>query len=127
RLVDHRRIARAKADPVTLLNTLLAYRKNYDVPAISAALETALYASFANVQPVGRRVAVALDGAAPVASAIMAMLAVRPETSATLLPACVSREDRLEAVIAAVQSATPHLDSFPDVEALVAITGQSGS
>ena len=31
-----------KANPVTLLNTLLAFRKSYDVPAISAALETAL-------------------------------------------------------------------------------------
>src|SRR5207237_4567079 len=34
RLVDTRRIARAKANPVTLLSTLLDHRKNHGVPAI---------------------------------------------------------------------------------------------
>jgi 60 kDa SS-A/Ro ribonucleoprotein len=123
RLVDHRRIARAKANPVTLLSTLLDYRKNQDVPAISAALETAYYASFANVQPAGRHVGLRLDAAAPMASTVMAMLAVRTEPSATILPDCVAKEDRVDAVMAAVQSAQAHADAYPQVEALVAVTG----
>jgi 60 kDa SS-A/Ro ribonucleoprotein len=105
RLVDHRRIARAKANPVTLLSTLLDYRKSQNVPAISAALETAYYASFANVRPAGRHMTVQLDSAAPMASTVMAMLAVRTELSATILPDCVAKDDRVDAVMAAVQSA----------------------
>jgi 60 kDa SS-A/Ro ribonucleoprotein len=117
RLVDQRRIARAKISPVTVLNTLLDFRQSHDIPAISAGLETALYASLANVPPGGRRFGVACDGAAPVASAILAMLAARGEDSATM---------RLDTVMAAVQSARPHLDSYAGVEALVVVTGESG-
>ena len=126
RLVDHRRIARAKASPVTLLNTLLAYRKNHDVPAIAAALETALYVALANVPAAGRHMGVALDGAAPIASAILGMLGAHGEVAATILPACISREQRLDAVMAAMQWVRPHLDGYPDVEAMVVITGQRG-
>jgi len=121
RLVDHRRIARAKANPVTLLGTLLDYRKSQGVPAISAALEIAYYASFANVKPAGRHVGLRLDGAAPMASTVMAMLAVRTETSATIAHNCVAKEDRLDAVMAAVQSANSA--TCPDAEVVVVVTG----
>lgn len=123
RLVDHRRIARAKANPVTLLSTLLDYRKGLGAPAICAALETAYYASFANVKPAGCHVGLRLDASAPIASTVMAMLAARTEASATILPDCVAKEDRLDAVMAAVQSAQAHPNIYPGVAALVAVTG----
>ena len=123
RLVDHRRIARAKANPVTLLSTLLAYRESHGVAAISAALETAYYASFANIKPVGCRLGLRLDGAAPLASTVLAMLAARRETSATILPDCVAKEDRVDAVMAAVQSAETRPDACPQAAALVVVAG----
>ncbi len=126
RLVDHRRIERAKVSPVAVLNTLLAYRKNYNVPAISSALETALYASLANVPVTGRHTGFALDGSAPVSSAVLALLAARNEAAAIILPPCVSREDRLDAVLAAIESARPNLDAFPTAEAMVVVSGRSG-
>ena len=54
------------------------------------------------------------------------MLAARTDTCATILPACVSREDRLEAALAAVQSTQAHLDAYPDVEAMVVLMGHPG-
>lgn len=126
RLVDNRRIARAKVSPVTLLSTLLAFRRNHEVPAISAALETAFYASLGNVPAAGRRIGLILDGSAPIASTVLAMLATRNEGSASLLPACVSREDRLDTVMTAVDSVRPHLDTYPDSEVLVVISGRGG-
>jgi 60 kDa SS-A/Ro ribonucleoprotein len=112
RLVDNRRIARAKANPVTLLDTLVAFRQKHDVPAISSALETAFYASFANLNPLGRRTGIALDSAAAAASTIVAMW--------------MSREKRLDTVTSSVRSAQPHLDTWPDVDGLVVVLGQNG-
>jgi 60 kDa SS-A/Ro ribonucleoprotein len=125
RLVDQRRITRAKASPVTLLKTLLAFRRAHDVPAVAAALEKALYASLAQAFPFGRRMAIALDGAAPEASTILAMLGAR-EGGVGMLPPCVAREDRLDAVMAAIRPTSPHLDACPGAEALVVITGRRG-
>jgi 60 kDa SS-A/Ro ribonucleoprotein len=123
RLVDHRRIVRAKANPVTLLSTLLEYRQSHGVPAICAALETAFYASFTNMKPAGGHVALRLDGGALIASTVMAMLVARTEPSATILPDCVAKQDRLDTVMAAVQSAPAHSGGCPDGAALVAVTG----
>jgi 60 kDa SS-A/Ro ribonucleoprotein len=126
RLVDHRRIVRAKVSPATLLNALLPFRRNHNIPAISSALETAFYASFENVVSSGRRMGVLLDGAMPVASTILAMAAARRERQATILPACVSSEHRVDAAMTAIQTAMPFVNAFPDVEALVVVSGQSG-
>jgi hypothetical protein len=54
------------------------------------------------------------------------MIAARRETSATIVPPCVSRDDRLDAVMAAVQTAQPHLDGHPEVDGLVVVTGERG-
>ena len=98
RLVDHRRIARAKIHPAALLEILVEYRGRYDVPVIAAALEEAYYASFANVKPAGRRLGLTLDRAALIPSVVMAMLAARTE------PGTVgSKPERLDAMMEAVQ------------------------
>jgi hypothetical protein len=75
------------------------------------------------VRPAGRHFGLLLDAAAPLASTVMAMLAARTEVSATILPDCVAKQDRVDAVMAAVQSAQAHAGACPQVEALVAVTG----
>jgi len=125
RLVDRRRIARAKANPVTLLSALLQYRQNGGVSAIAAALEEAYYLSFENIQPCGRRICLMTDGAAPLASASMAMLAARTESHAVTLPE-ISKKDRLDAVFAR-QAVPPLLDAGADADAIVIVTGDAGS
>jgi 60 kDa SS-A/Ro ribonucleoprotein len=123
RLVDRRRIARAKVSPVTLLNTLLNYRHMYSVPAIAAALEEALYIAFDNAQPTGRRIAVALDAAAPIPSAVVGMLIARAEPDPTIRPR-ISRRDCLDAVLTAI-AAHPRgeyiaLNADPDLRIVIA-------
>jgi 60 kDa SS-A/Ro ribonucleoprotein len=126
RLVDQKRIARAKINPVTLLTTFLRFRERHEVPAIAAALESALYASFANVPPSGRRIGVAMDGAAPVASTILGMIAVRTENGAKILPSCIERDHGVDAAMAAVGRIQRQPDFWPDVEAMVVISGRGG-
>jgi 60 kDa SS-A/Ro ribonucleoprotein len=126
RLVDHRRIARSKANPVTLLKALLGFRSKHDVPAIASALETAFHASFTNIGACGCRLALILDGQAGPPSALMAMLMARTEPSATIVSANITREDRFDAVLNAVKPLQPHLDACPDAQALVVVLSQPG-
>ena len=126
RLVDHRRIARAKVSPVTLLKALLSFRQKHNVPAITAGLEAAFHASFSSVSASGSRLGLVLDGQATVPSALMAMLMARTEPSATNLSTTITRDDRFDAVLKAVKPLQPHLDRCPDVEALVVVLGQAG-
>ena len=116
RLVDHRRIERARVHPVTLLQALLQYRERHGVAAICAALEEAYYASFANVMPAGRRIGLTLDASALIPSVVMAMLVARTEPGAA-----GSKHERLGAVIDALQAA-PQSGWRSGADALVVVT-----
>jgi 60 kDa SS-A/Ro ribonucleoprotein len=107
RLLDHRRMARAKANPFTLLSTLLDYRKNDGVPAIARALEQAFYASFEYVKPAGGLIDLRLDPGALIPSTILAMRAARTEPGARIQPVTFSKEDKLDAVMKAIAAHPP--------------------
>ena len=115
RLVDHRRIERAKVHPVTLLEKLLDYKQRHQVPAIAAALEAAYYTSFANVPPPPRSIGLKLDPAALIPSTAMAMLAERKEPGSGATPA------RLDAVMEAVRL-TAAAEPPSGAEAMVVVT-----
>jgi 60 kDa SS-A/Ro ribonucleoprotein len=118
RLVDHRRIERARVHPVTLLRALLAYRERHGGGAIGAALEEAYYASFTNVTPAGRRIGLKLDASALIPSAAMAMLSARTEPGDA-----GKRHDRLDAVMDAIRAAPTAGPAF-GVEGLVVVTAE---
>lgn len=117
RLLDHRRMARAKANPFTLLSTLLDYRKGNGVPAIARALEQAFYASFESVKPGGGRIDLSLDPAALIPSTILAMRAARTEAGANIYPVAIRKEDKLDAVMQAIGAHPPQSGATITVKA----------
>ena len=67
RLIDRKRAAGARLHPIELLSAWLAYREGRDerqswtpVESVSDALERAFYLAFDNVEPLGRRIYVAI-------------------------------------------------------------------
>lgn len=70
RLTNPEAIKKSKVHPITLLNALMVYKQGHgDKGALKwtvnsqvvAALETAFYTSFSNVEPTGKRLFIALD------------------------------------------------------------------
>jgi 60 kDa SS-A/Ro ribonucleoprotein len=105
RLIDRRRIERARIHPIALLGALLAYRKGCEergnlrwapVSPIVDALEESFYLAFANVSATGQRIYLAIDASssmqnsicqglpfvsAAMGAAAMAMLFARTESN----------------------------------------------
>jgi len=78
KLTDAELIKRSKIHPVALLNALMVYKQGHgDKGSLSwvvnqqivAALETAFYTAFGNVEPTGKRIFVALDVSGSMSSA----------------------------------------------------------
>lgn len=78
RLTNPESIKRSKIHPVALLNALMVYKQGHgDKGSLSwtvnqqivAALETAFYTAFGNVEPTGKRIFVALDVSGSMSSA----------------------------------------------------------
>jgi 60 kDa SS-A/Ro ribonucleoprotein len=98
RLIDRKRIANSRIHPVALLDALVTYRQEPAVVAsVVDALEEAFYMSIDNVEPIGKRIYVALNSGAS-ASAAFAMSFARREPSCTIWPAGITRDERLERV-----------------------------
>ncbi len=99
RLMDRRRVAGAKVHPIALLTVWLAYRQSHGVANILNALEDAFYMAFDNVEPIGRRIYLAIDPAAPrQLAAAMAMTVVRKEAGAVLWRGKIGAGDQLDEV-----------------------------
>ena len=100
RLIDRRRAANSRIHPIALLAARLAYQKEPEpVASIIDALDEAFYLAFDNVEPIGKRIYLALDASSSVqasccsgipplnaamASAALAMVYARREPSCTL-------------------------------------------
>lgn len=145
RLIDRRRIERARVHPAALLTALEGYRRHSPVPSILDALEEAFYRSFEFVEASGSRLYLAVDGSASAApaSAVLAMAAARSEPDAIIAafgervrPLAIGPRDRLERVqealrgeVRAGDAALPVRDALERgvrVDALVIVTGGDG-
>jgi 60 kDa SS-A/Ro ribonucleoprotein len=126
RLIDRRRIERARVHPIALLGALLAYRNGCGEPVgpIADALEEAFYLAFDNVSATGQRIYLAVDGgssmqnsicqglsfvSAATGAAAMAMVFARTESNYVISafhdriwPVDISRKDRLDRACAAI-------------------------
>ncbi|MBX9603300.1 MAG: TROVE domain-containing protein [Bryobacteraceae bacterium] len=145
RLIDRRRIERARVHPAALLAALAAYRRHSPVRSISDALEEAFYRSFEFVEASGSRIYLALDTGAPAApaSAVMAMATTRSEPDAIIAafdeqirPLAIGPRDRLDRVSEALRGGAGASDaSLPPrdalerglrVDAFLIVTGSEG-
>jgi 60 kDa SS-A/Ro ribonucleoprotein len=145
RLIDRRRIERARIHPAALLATFSAYGRQSPVTSILDALEEAFYRSFEFVEPSGSRIYLAVDGSASAApaAAVLAMAAARSEPDAVIVafdqrvrPLAIGARDRLERVSEALRGGAPAGDgSLPvrdalergvRVDAFVIVTGGKG-
>lgn len=133
RLVDGRRITKSRLHPVALLAALLAYKLGRGVKGsltwtpvaqVIDALDEAVDQAFGNVEPIGRRIVLALDASssmqgtvatgmpylsAAMGSAALAMAFVRREPNARILafhdrvwPVDITAKDRLDRAVSAI-------------------------
>lgn len=134
-LADAERIMSSKLHPVAVLSALLTYKQGHGergkltwtpCPRVIDALDAAFYASFGNVDPIGKNVLLALDvsgsmsmgtiagipGLTPrIASAAMAMVTAARESqwcavgfAGALVPLDITPRQRLDDVIRVVSS-----------------------
>lgn len=133
RIRDSKALQDARLHPIQILAALMTYQQGHGirgsgtwepVPRIIDALDEAFYLSFGNIEPSGKRLVLALDvsgsmaigniagvaGLTPrVASAAMAMLAVRAEQDVEILAFCdrlvplnITKKQRLDDVVKAI-------------------------
>jgi 60 kDa SS-A/Ro ribonucleoprotein len=135
RIPDPQHLAKARVHPIAILSALLTYRAGHGVhgagtwqpiAAIADALDAAFYASFAAIEPSGRRMLLALDvsssmacgtvggvvGLSPrLASAAMALITAATERAHSFVgftsrikPLPISPQQRLDDVVAVVSN-----------------------
>lgn len=125
RLTDRARLQKARVHPLTLLSALTAYKaRGAATGAIIDALDEAFHMAFANVEPTGRRICVAIDASgsmqasacsgmphvtAAMGAAAMAMTFARVETGAVIVAfhdaiwnVDITAKDRLDRAVAAI-------------------------
>lgn len=96
RLIDRKRIANSRVHPIALLAALLRYKQGHDqegelewtpVATVTDALDDAFYLAFENVQPIGRRIYLALDASGSMQGTGCAGM---PDVSAAMMSAALA-------------------------------------
>jgi 60 kDa SS-A/Ro ribonucleoprotein len=113
RLIDRKRIANSRIHPIALLDAVLDYKREpAPVASIIEALDEAFYLAFENVQPIGKRIYLALEARCSsqgcsyaVASAGLAMVFARREPNCIIAAfddqiwhLDIAHKDRLERI-----------------------------
>jgi 60 kDa SS-A/Ro ribonucleoprotein len=150
RLIDRKRIANSRVHPIALLAALLTYKQGrghkgdlewVPVASVIDALDEAFYVAFANVEPTGKRIYLALDASgsmqgstcqgmpyltAAMASAALALVFARREPNSIIAAfhdqiwhVDITRKDRLDRACEAIVRAGRSTDaSLPLRDAL---------